>query len=110
MYYVKVQCESYFRETLWGSVADVEVAVACCILVLLFGVQFMGTRRVSFLFAPIILAWLFCNAAIGLYNLVTWNPSILKALSPYYMYYFFKRDGKEGWIALGGVLLCITGT
>jgi K+ transporter len=69
----------------------------------------MGTRRVSFLFAPIILGWLLCNAAIGLYNLVTWNPSILKALSPYYMYYFFKMDGKEGWIALGGVLLCITG-
>ncbi|KAG0564562.1 hypothetical protein KC19_8G120900 [Ceratodon purpureus] len=88
---------------------NVTVAVACCILVLLFGLQHMGTHRVSFLFAPIILAWLFCNASIGLYNLITWNPSILKALSPYYMYYFFKMDGKEGWIALGGVLLCITG-
>lgn len=94
----------------WESeLADVTVAVACCILVLLFGLQHMGTRRVSRLFAPIILAWLLCNASIGMYNLITWNPSILKALSPYYMYYFFKMDGKEGWIALGGVLLCITG-
>lgn len=88
---------------------NVTVAVACCILVLLFGLQHIGTRRVSCLFAPIILAWLFCNASIGLYNLITWNPSILKALSPYYMYHFFKVDGKEGWIALGGILLCITG-
>jgi KUP system potassium uptake protein len=88
---------------------NVTVAVACCILILLFWLQHIGTRRVSFLFAPIILAWLLCNSAIGLYNLITWNPRILKALSPYYMYYFFKMDGKEGWVALGGVLLCITG-
>lgn len=88
---------------------NVTVIVSCIILVLLFGLQYIGTRRVSSLFAPVILAWLFCNASIGLYNLIKWNPSILRALSPYYMYYFFKRDGKEGWISLGGVLLSITG-
>ncbi|KAG0600926.1 hypothetical protein M758_11G071500 [Ceratodon purpureus] len=88
---------------------DVTVIVSCIILVLLFGLQQMGTHRVSFLFAPIILAWLVCSAAIGVYNVIVWNPSILKAINPYYMYYFFNQDGREGWISLGGVLLCITG-
>jgi len=23
---------------------------------------------------------------------------------------YFKRNGKQGWISLGGVILCITGT
>lgn len=82
---------------------------SCCILVLLFALQHIGTRRISFLFAPVVLAWLFCNFSIGVYNLVTFNPGIVRALSPYYIYRFFRVSGKNGWIALGGVLLCITG-
>lgn len=89
--------------------AGVTVAVSCCILVLLFALQHIGTHRVSFLFAPIILAWLLCNSTIGLYNLFNHNLVILRAVSPYYMYNYFKVSGKDGWISLGGVLLCITG-
>lgn len=98
-----------YRKVIAKCVADVTVIVSCFILLVLFGLQHIGTRRVSSLFAPVILAWLVCNASIGVYNLIKWNPDILRALSPYYMYYFFKMDGKEGWIALGGVLLSITG-
>lgn len=86
------------------------VLVSCCILVLLFGLQRIGTHRISFLFAPIVLVWLFCNCSIGLYNLITYNPHIIRALSPYYIFQFFKVSGRDGWISLGGVLLCITGT
>ena len=50
-----------------------------------------------------------CSTAVGVYNVIVWNPSILRVLKPYYMYYFFKENGTEGWIALGGVLLSITG-
>ena len=89
--------------------AGVTVAVSCCILILLFALQHIGTHRVSFLFAPIILAWLFCNSTIGLYNLFNHNLEILRAVSPYYMYNYFKVSGQNGWISLGGVLLCITG-
>lgn len=90
-------------------VADIVVLVTCFILVLLFALQHIGTRRISFLFAPVVLAWLFCNCSIGIYNLVRFNPGIIRALSPYYIYRFFRVAGKDGWIALGGVLLCITG-
>ncbi|KAG0623373.1 hypothetical protein M758_3G169600 [Ceratodon purpureus] len=88
---------------------NIVVIVSCCILVLLFALQHIGTRRISFLFAPVVLAWLLCNCSVGVYNLIAYNPGIIRALSPYYIYKFFKVFKKDGWISLGGVLLCITG-
>lgn len=83
--------------------------LACAILVGLFALQHYGTRRVGFMFAPIVIAWLFCISSIGVYNIFKWNKGVIRALSPYYMYKFLQKTGKEGWISLGGVVLCITG-
>ncbi|XVE88506.1 hypothetical protein DITRI_Ditri19aG0074600 [Diplodiscus trichospermus] len=85
------------------------VFIACVVLVGLFALQHFGTRRVGFLFAPILLAWLFCISVIGIYNIIHWNPHVVSALSPYYVYNFFKKAGKDGWSSLGGIVLCITG-
>ena len=35
---------------------------------------------------------------------------IFKALSPHYLFLFFIRNGFAGWVALGGTLLCVTGS
>lgn len=86
------------------------VLLSCIILVGLFALQHFGTQKVAFLFAPIVIAWLLCISVVGIYNVVHWNPSILRAFSPYYVYKFFRRTGKDGWMALGGILLSITGT
>lgn len=86
------------------------VPIACLILVGLFALQHYGTHRVGFMFAPIILTWLLCISAIGLYNIIHWNPSVYHALSPYYMYNFLKKTQRGGWMSLGGILLCITGS
>ncbi|CAL9176311.1 unnamed protein product [Musa hybrid cultivar] len=86
------------------------VIVACIVLIGLFALQHRGTQRVAFLFAPIVIVWLLCIGIIGLYNIIHWNPKIYYALSPHYIVTFFKQTGKDGWISLGGVLLCITGT
>uniref|UniRef100_A0A5B6YFR3 Potassium transporter n=1 Tax=Davidia involucrata TaxID=16924 RepID=A0A5B6YFR3_DAVIN len=88
----------------------VEVPVACIILIGLFALQHYGTHRVGFLFAPVVIAWLFCISAIGLYNIFHWNPHVYQALSPYYMYKFLKKTQRGGWMSLGGILLCITGS
>ena len=61
------------------------------------------------MFAPIILAWLVCIGSIGIYNIWHWNPTVMKGLSPYYIYKFFRVTGKDGWMSLGGIVLCITG-
>lgn len=86
------------------------VPIACIILVILFALQHYGTHRVGFLFAPIVITWLLCISAIGVYNIVIWNPHVYRALSPYYMYKFLKKTQRGGWMSLGGILLCMTGS
>ncbi|XP_038678819.1 potassium transporter 3 isoform X2 [Tripterygium wilfordii] len=84
--------------------------VAAVVLIGHFVLQHRGTYRVAFMFAPIVIIWLFSLAAIGIYNIIKWNPSIYVALSPHYVYKFFKDTGKDGWMSLGGIFLCVTGT
>ncbi|KAI3859523.1 hypothetical protein MKX03_015328 [Papaver bracteatum] len=84
--------------------------IACGILVGLFELQRFGTHWVAFLFAPIVIIWLISVFAIGLYNTVYWNPKIVVAMSPHYIIRFFRETGGDGWIALAGILLSITGT
>ncbi|KAM0867920.1 hypothetical protein ACQ4PT_041680 [Festuca glaucescens] len=86
------------------------VILSCIVLVCLFTLQHWGTQRVAFLFAPVVIVWLLCLGGLGVYNIVVWNPRVFYALSPTYLVRFFLRTGKEGWIALGGVLLSMTGT
>ncbi|XP_050232365.1 potassium transporter 4 [Mercurialis annua] len=86
------------------------VLLACVILVGLFALQHVGTHRVAFLFAPIVIIWLFSIFSIGLYNIIHWNPRVVRAISPSYIIKFFSQTGKDGWISLGGILLSITGT
>lgn len=89
--------------------ADAVVPITCFILVCLFALQHYGTHRVGFFFAPVVLTWLLCISALGLYNIIHWNPHVYKALSPYYMFKFLKKTKISGWMSLGGILLCITG-
>lgn len=86
------------------------VLLSCVVLVGLFSLQHRGTQKVAFMFAPIVIIWLFCIGGIGLYNIVHWNPRIYQALSPYYIIKFFRTTGTDGWIALGGILLSMTGS
>ncbi|KAI0495623.1 hypothetical protein KFK09_021926 [Dendrobium nobile] len=85
------------------------VAISCFILVGLFKLQHYGTHRVGFLFGPLLISWLGCLSMMGIYNIFKWNPAIIQALSPYYIYKFFKVVGIDGWSSLGGIVLCITG-
>ncbi|XP_073293054.1 potassium transporter 2 [Primulina huaijiensis] len=86
------------------------VPITCFILVCLFALQHYGTHRIGFCFAPIVFTWLLCISALGLYNIFHWNPHVYQALSPYYMIKFLKKTRKGGWMSLGGILLCITGS
>ncbi|CAA7394174.1 unnamed protein product [Spirodela intermedia] len=83
--------------------------IACFILILLFAIQSFGTHRVGFLFAPIMISWLVSIGGVGIYNIARWNPSVVQALSPHYIIKFFKITQKDGWMSLGGIVLCITG-
>ncbi|CAI0455667.1 unnamed protein product [Linum tenue] len=88
----------------------VELPVTCAILVSLFALQHFGTHKVGFIFAPIVITWLLCISSIGVYNIFRWNPHVYQAISPYYMYKFLKKTRRGGWMSLGGILLCMTGS
>ncbi|XP_050231839.1 probable potassium transporter 17 [Mercurialis annua] len=85
-------------------------ALSATVLVVLFLLQKFGTSRVSFLFSPIMGAWTLFTPLVGIYSIIKHYPTIFKALSPHYIFQFFWRNGKEGWLLLGGTILCITGS
>nr|TKR83572.1 putative potassium transporter 17 [Populus alba] len=90
------------------SNASVEAHYA--VVLVLFLLQKFGTSRVSFMFSPIMGAWTLCTPLVGIYSIIQHYPSIFRALSPHYIFHFFWRNGKEGWLLLGGTVLCITGS
>ncbi|KAJ6846294.1 potassium transporter 5-like [Iris pallida] len=89
-----------------GTIAIISIVI----LIMIFSVQRFGTDKVGYTFAPIILLWFSFIAGIGMYNLYAHGAGVLRAFNPKYMVDYFKRNGKEGWLSLGGVVLCITGT
>ncbi|KAL9126571.1 MAG: hypothetical protein Q9217_004401 [Psora testacea] len=85
------------------------VGTSCAILVLLFLIQPLGTSKIGSLFAPVVIIWLTFNMSFGIYNLVHFDHSVLKAFSPYFAGAFFVRNKTDGWKSLGGILLAFTG-
>ncbi|KAI1480268.1 potassium transporter [Daldinia eschscholtzii] len=85
------------------------VGTSCGILVLLFVIQPLGTTKLASTFAPIVILWLGFNAGFGIYNLVMFDHSVLKAFSPYFAIHFFMEKKTAAWKMLGGILLAFTG-
>ncbi|XP_010450082.1 PREDICTED: potassium transporter 9-like isoform X3 [Camelina sativa] len=88
--------------------SETVVIVSVLILVALFSMQHYGTDKVAWLFAPIVCIWLLLIGGTGLYNVFKYDTSVLKAFSPTYVYTYFRRRGRDGWVSLGGILLSIT--
>ncbi|DBA83964.1 TPA: Potassium transporter, variant 2 [Trebouxia sp. C0004] len=86
------------------------VGISCAIVVGLFMVQRFGTGRVGVVFAPIILIYFVCNVIIAVTNITRYKPSVFKALSPHYGYYYFRNNHHLGWVQCSGLFLAITGT
>lgn len=92
-----------------SSRTDRIVWISVSIPVCLFMVQRFGTDKVGYSFAPIICVWLALIGSIGLYNFFKFGPGVIRAINPVYIVEYFRRNGKEGWISLGGIVLAITG-
>ncbi len=83
------------------------VPIALIIITLLFFIQKFGTKVVGRSFGPIMLVWFTMLGTLGLLQIIQY-PVILKALNPYYGYYFLTHF-PQGFILLGAVFLCTTG-
>ena len=88
--------------------ASLILPIAIVILVGLFMMQRVGTARMGALFGPVITVYFATLAALGLMSIAS-DPSILLALNPYYAFHFFMLDGVRAFLALGSVVLAVTG-
>ncbi|KAI5072251.1 hypothetical protein GOP47_0012357 [Adiantum capillus-veneris] len=89
---------------------DHVVLISVAVLVILFSLQRSGTEKVAFLFAPCVIIWFAFIGGIGIFNIFKYDASIFRAFNPYYIINYFQRNGRQGWISLGGIVLAITGT
>jgi KUP system potassium uptake protein len=85
------------------------VPTAVAILFGLFAIQSRGTDRVGKLFGPIMLSYFTMLATLGVMHLSV-NPAIiLETINPLNALRFFALDGFVAFVALGSVVLAVTG-
>jgi KUP system potassium uptake protein len=82
--------------------------IAVGILTLLFMVQRHGTAGIGRVFGPIMAVWFACIAALGIRGILL-HPSVLGAVNPVHAVNLFARDGVQGFLVLGSVVLVLTG-
>jgi KUP system potassium uptake protein len=82
--------------------------IALVVLTALFAIQRFGTGVVGKAFGPVMAVWFAMLAVTGLVGVIG-RPSVLAALSPTYAVQFFLDDGLVAFLALGGVVLAVTG-
>ena len=74
----------------------------------LFMIQKRGTATVGMAFGPIMIVWFICLGLFGLQSIIR-SPQVLWALNPYYAWHFMAADPWVAFLALGSVVLAITG-
>jgi KUP system potassium uptake protein len=84
------------------------VPISIGILVGLFWMQAIGTAKVGRLFGPIMLVYFLTLAGLGVFKVLD-RPDILWAINPMWAVRFAMSDGTLAFLALGSVVLCVTG-
>lgn len=85
------------------------VPITLGVIMALFSFQRHGTARIGKVFGPICVLWFLSLALLGVYGIAHY-PSVLRALSPAYGLTFFMHNGTDAFLALGAVVLAVTGT
>jgi len=78
------------------------------ILTGLFLIQKHGTGLVGMAFGPIMILWFACLGTFGALSIMQ-SPHILLALNPVYAFLFLTSSPMTGFMALGSVVLAVTG-
>ncbi|QNE30745.1 potassium transporter Kup [Sphingomonas sp. NBWT7] len=84
------------------------IPISVAILIGLFYLQSVGTARVGKLFGPIMAVYFVTLSVLGLIHVIA-QPQILLALDPRWAVRFAATDGTLAFLALGSVVLAVTG-
>ncbi len=91
-----------------ASLTPLVLPIAIVILVGLFLIQRHGTARVGALFGPVMVVYFLVLAVLGILNIVR-HPDIIAIVNPVWAVRFFAYDPKLAFLALGSVVLAVTG-
>jgi KUP system potassium uptake protein len=84
------------------------VPTTVVVLFALFSIQRHGVASVGRWFGPVTVLWFLAIGTVGARQLFT-HPEVLRALDPSWAVAFFLRHGVHAWLALGAVVLAVTG-
>jgi KUP system potassium uptake protein len=90
---------------------DMHALVIPITLAVLFGLFWMqrhGTATVGKMFGPVMLLWFAALAVLGMASILEY-PAVLRALDPLYAIHFFTSNHWLAFVALGAVVLAVTG-
>jgi KUP system potassium uptake protein len=85
------------------------VPIAIAILVFLFAIQSTGTARVGALFGPVMIFYFLTISVLGMVHIIGAPGIILETVNPLNAVHFFMRDGWAAFVAMGSVVLAVTG-
>lgn len=91
-----------------ASLGRFVLPIAILILIALFLIQRFGTERVGTLFGPIMAIYFITLAVLGATNIVA-HPEIAGIVNPLWAIRFFALDPWLAFLALGSVVLAVTG-
>ncbi len=84
------------------------IPITLLVLTCLFAVQRFGTGGIGKFFGPITLVWFAVLVALGLPHIAA-QPGVLVAMNPSYAIGFFVQQPLIAFVALGAVVLVVTG-
>ena len=87
---------------------DWVIPITLLVLTCLFAVQRFGTGGIGKFFGPITLVWFAVLVALGLPHIAA-QPAVLVAMNPVYAIDFFVQQPLIAFVALGAVVLVVTG-
>jgi KUP system potassium uptake protein len=82
--------------------------ISIVILIGLFAIQSHGTARVGVLFGPVMVVYFIVLALLGIASIAA-RPEIIGIVNPWWALKFFLIDPKLAFLALGSVVLAVTG-
>ncbi len=88
--------------------SGIVLPIAVVVILVLFGLQWRGTGNVGRIFGPVMLVWFLAIGVFGAIE-VSRAPFVLRALLPSHAAIFIWHHGWLAFIALGAVVLAVTG-
>ena len=95
-------------ETVNAGFTPFVIPASIVILIGLFLIQARGTDTVGRLFGPVMIFYFGVIAALGIIQIVA-HPAVIAGLNPMWAVHFIAANPPLAFLALGSVVLCVTG-